>query len=157
MSELPSWVRKRDGRVVPFDPDAISEDLFAAAEALGQADPFLARELTDGVLHFLAHDCPDPIPTTDWIADLVAKVVRELRQPRLAQAFAEFAQRPRPTAVEPPSPAALARKSASSPVGTWRLTRVLAPPCGGIRSCMNRSPNNSPLALGGEGRKTQIW
>jgi hypothetical protein len=86
---LPAWIKKRDGRVVPFDPDAIGQDLFAAAEALGTADPFLTRELTDGVLHFLAADCPEPIPTTEWINDLVIKVVRELRQPRLAQAFAE--------------------------------------------------------------------
>ncbi|HYV37078.1 MAG TPA: ATP cone domain-containing protein [Gemmataceae bacterium] len=96
---LPPWVKKRDGRVVPFDPDAIGQDLFAAAEALGQADPFLTRELTDGVLHFLAADCPDNIPGTEWIAELVVKVVRELRQPRLAQAFAERGQAPEVVAV----------------------------------------------------------
>ena len=93
---LPAWVKKRDGRVVPFDPDAIAQDLFAAAEALGMADPFMTRELTDGVLHFLAIDCPESIPTTDWIADLVAKVVRKLRQPRLAMAFAERRGSPPP-------------------------------------------------------------
>jgi hypothetical protein len=86
---LPPWVKKRDGRVVPFDTDAISQDLFAAAESIGQPDPFLTRELTDGILHFLAADCPESIPSTVWICELVAKVVRELRQPRLAQAFAE--------------------------------------------------------------------
>jgi ATP cone domain len=89
ISALPPWVKKRDGRVVPFDPDAISKDLFAAAEALGRADPFLARELTDSVLHFLAAECPESIPGTPWIADLVVKVIRELRHPRLAQAFSE--------------------------------------------------------------------
>ena len=84
---LPAWVKRRDGRVVPFDPDIIGQDLFAAAEAVGMADPFLTRELTDGVLHFLAADCPDGIPGTDWIAELVAKVVRELRNPAWPKHF----------------------------------------------------------------------
>ena len=97
---LPAWVKRRDGRVVPFDPDTIAQDLFAAAEALGMADPFMTRELTDGVLHFLAVDCPESIPATAWIADLVAKVVRELRQPRLAMAFAERARKPASTIAQ---------------------------------------------------------
>jgi hypothetical protein len=104
---LPPWVRKRDGRVVPFDPDAISQDLFAAAETLGSADPFLTRELTDGVLHFLAVECTDSIPNTPWINDLVIKVVRELRHPRLAQAFSErlpeVARRPAPPPASSPA------------------------------------------------------
>ncbi len=86
---LPSWVRQRDGRLAPFEADRISHALFAATEALGQPDAFLARELTDGVLHFLAEECDEPIPTTAWLADLVVKVVRELRQPELAHVLAE--------------------------------------------------------------------
>jgi hypothetical protein len=101
-------VRKRDGRVIPFDPDAISQDLFTAAESLGTADPFLTRELTDGVLHFLAADNADAILTTDAVAELVVKVVRELRQPRLAEAFAE---RPRPAPLAVPQPAELVRQA----------------------------------------------
>jgi len=104
MPPLPPWVKKRDGRVVPFDSDAIGQDLFAAAEGLGRADPFLTRELTDGVLHFLAADCPESIPSTEWIGDLVVKVVRELRQPRLAQAFAERSRREAAAAPPPPEP-----------------------------------------------------
>jgi hypothetical protein len=111
---LPPWVKKRDGRVVPFDPDTIGQDLFAVAESLGRADPFLTRELTDGVLHFLAADCPEGIPGTDWIADLVVKVVRELRQPRLAQAFTERSQRPLAGARVGPEP------FASNPAGVVR-------------------------------------
>jgi hypothetical protein len=104
---LPAWVKKRDGRVVPFDPDAIGQDLFAAAESLGGADPFLTRELTDGVLHFLATERSDNVPTTEWIAELVVKVVRELRQPRLAQAFASHA---RPPAAHHATPADVVRR-----------------------------------------------
>ncbi len=86
---LPAWVSKRDGRIVPFEADKISQALFAAAESLGKPDAFLARELTEGVLHFLAGECSGNIPTSCQIAELVIKVVRELGQPALAGAFAE--------------------------------------------------------------------
>jgi hypothetical protein len=88
-----AWVRKRGGQVVPFEADKISRALFAAGEALGRPDAFLARELTDGVVHFLAEECEGGQPTTGQVADLVVKVVRELGQPALAEAFAAHAQR----------------------------------------------------------------
>jgi hypothetical protein len=79
-----SWVIKRDGRKVPFEADKISSSLFAASEEQGDADPFLCRELTDGVLHFLRHENNDKEPTTASIAELVVKIVRELGHPALA-------------------------------------------------------------------------
>ena len=88
----PAWVHKRDGRLVPFEADKISRSLFSATEELGRPDAFLARELTDGVLHFLSGDAEGKIPTTGDIAELVAKVVRELGQPALARAYADFAR-----------------------------------------------------------------
>lgn len=86
---LPGWISKRDGRLVPFDADKISQALFAATEHLGQPSAFLARELTESVLHFLALELGDAAPTSAHIAELVVKVVRELGQPALAQAYAE--------------------------------------------------------------------
>jgi hypothetical protein len=86
----PTWIHKRDGRLVPFEPDKISRSLFAATESLGRPDAFLARELTDGVVHFLGHEAEGPIPTTAQVADVVAKVVRELGHPLLAQAYAAY-------------------------------------------------------------------
>jgi hypothetical protein len=96
---LPAWVHKRDGRLVPFEADKICQALFAATEALGQPDAFLARELTDSVLHFLAADLSGATPTTAQITELVAKVVRELGQPALAHAYIEGREksRQRPT------------------------------------------------------------
>jgi hypothetical protein len=89
----PAWVRKRDGQVVPFEADKISRALFAATEGLGRPDAFLARELADGVVHFLAEEgCGETLGTTE-IAELVVKVVRELGQPALAEAFATFGER----------------------------------------------------------------
>src|ERR1700682_1762115 len=87
-SGLPSLVTKRDGRIVPFEADKISQSVYAATEELGQPSAFLARELTDGVLHFLAAEVGADPPTTLQIAELVAKVVRELGHPALAQVYA---------------------------------------------------------------------
>jgi hypothetical protein len=84
-----AWVHKRDGRLVPFEADRISRALFAAAESVGRPDAFLARELTDSILHFLRTEACEATPTTAQIAELVVKVVRELGQPALAKAFAE--------------------------------------------------------------------
>jgi hypothetical protein len=106
----PAWVYKRDGRLVPFEPDRISRALFAATESLGRPDAFLAQELADGVLHFLAAEADGTIPTTAQVADTVIKVVRELGQPPLAQAFADYQERrrraPTPGEAGPPTPKA---------------------------------------------------
>src|SRR5262245_5854834 len=104
-----AWVRKRDGRLVPFEADKICQALFAAGESLGQPDAFLARELTDGVLHFLAAEAGGTPPTTSQIAELVVKVVRELGHPALARALEDGqkqkADRPPPIADRREEPA----------------------------------------------------
>src|SRR5947209_16144281 len=84
-----AWVQKRDGRLVAFESDKISRSLFAAGEAIGRPDAFLARELTDGVLHFLAVEHHGQTVASGQLAELVVKVVRELGQPQLAQAYGQ--------------------------------------------------------------------
>ena len=135
------WVRRSDGRLAPFEADRISGDLFAAGERVGQADAFLARELTDGILHFLDAETDDAIPTTAQIAELVVKVVRELGYPALATAFAqrsptvplpETADRlPGPSVAEidrllalPAAPAHLARQLSRAALQEYSLRAV---------------------------------
>lgn len=113
----PAWVRKRDGSRVPFDADRISQALFAATETLGHPDAFLARELTDGVLHFLAVEKDEDTLTTVQIAEIVAKTVRELGQPALAAAFSRFAAEPR--AAEPANDAVVLHAPRDVPPRVW--------------------------------------
>src|SRR5438309_9773504 len=89
----PTWVRKRDGRTVPFEADRISRALFAAGEDCGQPDAFLARELADAVVHFLADESDGKVPTTEQIREVVVKVLRELKQHDLVAAFEDHARR----------------------------------------------------------------
>jgi hypothetical protein len=101
----PTWIRKRDGRLVPFEADKIAQTLFAAAEEIGQADVFLARELADSVVHFLREETDQPRipPTTEHLAELIVKVVRELGHPALAEAYAAFNRQARRRRAEQPT------------------------------------------------------
>jgi len=95
----PEFVRRSDGAVEPFEPERITRALFAAAERAGQADAFLARELTESVTHFLETEAAGGTLDAAEIADTVARVVRELGHPTLAKAFEDRNQRPAPAGV----------------------------------------------------------
>src|ERR1051325_428795 len=99
-AHLPVWVRRRDGGQVPFEADRICQSLYVAAESLGAANAFLIRELTDAVLHFLAQQSWDAIPTTSALGAEVAKIVREIGQPLLAKRYAELQEQPDRPAVQ---------------------------------------------------------
>jgi hypothetical protein len=82
-------VRRCDGSQAPFEPDRICQSLYTAAESLGDASAFVIRELTDVVLHFIAQESWDGIPTTRQLAEHVEKIVREIGHPELARRYAE--------------------------------------------------------------------
>ncbi len=84
---LPPLIRLEDGSLVAFAPESISQELFAATQLRGSPDSFLARELTDGVLHFLARSESRSAPSDDEIAELVVKIVRELGHPELSRIY----------------------------------------------------------------------
>jgi hypothetical protein len=120
---VPTWVTQPDGRLVPFDPDQIAQALFAASQSLGRPDAFAARELTDGVVHFLSRD-GDNAPTTAQIAETVIKVVRELGQPELAHAFASH-RKPIETAVADVNDATRMIATETDPVRlAWILSKT---------------------------------
>ncbi|MSR52969.1 MAG: hypothetical protein EXS09_06715 [Gemmataceae bacterium] len=86
---LPENVCGRDGTLEPFEPEQITRSLFAVAERIGVGDPLLARELTEGVLHFLSVDREGTTTTGEEIAEITEKIVRELGHPALARAYRE--------------------------------------------------------------------
>jgi len=130
---LPQSIRDRDGKSEPFDAERIARRLFGATETLGTPDPFLARELTDGVLHFLEVDeFLDPLPVLDLL-ELIVKVVRELGHPALARVL-EDRSRPNPLLPAPavevfaPQPSAepwsVIRQAAAIQLEKYSLTEV---------------------------------
>ena len=70
-------VRKRDGRLVPFDQAKIADAIFKAAQAVGGDDRVLADELAAMVAMLLERDFEDQPPTIEEIQDVVEKVLIE--------------------------------------------------------------------------------
>ena len=108
----PTHVRKRDGRVVPFDEGRIADAIYRAALAAGGEDRFLAEELASLVTLFLAKVLPaagragaDPgaalpgmegagpgapeplIPSIEQVQDMVEKVLLETGHAGTAKAY----------------------------------------------------------------------
>ncbi len=103
---LPESIRLSNGPIEPFEPERITRSLFAATEQLGTPNAFLAQELTEGVLHFLTADPGGSQISTEQLAELIAKIVRELGHPNLARAY-ELRQnsgRPERSAARPNQP-----------------------------------------------------
>ena len=85
------WVRKRDGSIVSFDAAKIASSIFAAHEHIDAENPaFIAQELTEAVIHFLAERTAGQIPSTSEIAETVVTVLREVGQGPTAQVFHDY-------------------------------------------------------------------
>ena len=71
-------IRKRDGRIVPFDPDRIATAIWKAAKAVGGKDRERPKFLAEQVVRLLEKQLkPGEIPTVEQVQDLVEKVLVE--------------------------------------------------------------------------------
>lgn len=134
VSKLPEWVRLRDGSQVPFEADRVCQSLFAASESLGAPNAFLARELTDAVLHFLGQEDHGPILTTLHVMEQVGKIVRELGHPALARRYLELREASASHPVSSHAEASVALHAGDTPedlvqrcLETYSLSRVYSP------------------------------
>ena len=81
-------IRKRDGRVVPFDPAKITEAIWAAAQAVGGSDRERAEFLSAEVVRILLRKYgAGGVPPVEHIQDLVEKVLIEQGHARTAKAY----------------------------------------------------------------------
>ena len=53
MSHRIMQIRKRDGKVMPFDKSKIAAAIFKAAQAVGGEDRFISEELASAVTDYL--------------------------------------------------------------------------------------------------------
>jgi len=82
------YIRKRDGRIVSFDIEKITEAVFKAAKAVGGTDRGAAKGVSDSILGILNILCKDErIPTVENIQDLVEKTLIERGHARVAKAY----------------------------------------------------------------------
>lgn len=83
--QLPSFLRHASGLLEPFDPDRVHLLLYRATQNLGRPDTFLSRELTDGLLPFLAERVVGDTVDAAELTEVVVTALRELGHPSLAQ------------------------------------------------------------------------
>ena len=78
-------VRKRDGRLVPFERAKIADAIFRAARSMGGEDRFLAEELAGVVAASLERRELSP-PSIEDVQDVVERVLIETGHARTAKA-----------------------------------------------------------------------
>jgi len=82
------YVRKRDGRLEPFDQERITNAIWKAAKAVGGKDRELAKRLSDQVVEELKKRFgEDGVPTVEEIQDVVEKVLIENGHAKTAKAY----------------------------------------------------------------------
>jgi len=80
-------IRKRDGRVVPFEQEKITNAIFKAAQAVGGSDRERAEELSNQVVSILNEKYDGRVPTVENIQDFVEKVLVENGHYKTAKAY----------------------------------------------------------------------
>jgi len=93
MSSCIEQVVKRNGAVVAFNRERITNAIYRAAVAVGGRDRAAAERLTDQVVDILQKNCTgERIPTVEEIQDIVEKVLIENGHARTAKAFILYRQ-----------------------------------------------------------------
>ena len=81
-------IRKRDGRVVPYDRQKITEAIYMAARAVGGQDRSIAENLTGQVEEYLVKQgFNGMVPAVEDVQDAVEKALIENGHARTAKAF----------------------------------------------------------------------
>jgi len=80
-------IKKRNGIVVPFRPEKITEALRRAGEATGEFDEDTARKLMLRILTLAQLALPGEIPSVEQIQDIVEEVLLSSQYKRTAKAY----------------------------------------------------------------------
>ncbi|MCD6575855.1 MAG: adenosylcobalamin-dependent ribonucleoside-diphosphate reductase [Nanoarchaeota archaeon] len=87
-------VKKRDGRIVDFNQEKITQAIFKAAKAVGGEDYERAKFLSDQVVKILEEKYDGhTIPTVEEIQDIVEKVLIENGHAKTAKAYILYRQK----------------------------------------------------------------
>ncbi len=83
-----NFIRKRDGRIVPFNPEKITDAIYKAAQAVGGSDKKTAHTISESILGILNIIYKDGrIPTVENVQDLVEKMLIERGHAKVAKAY----------------------------------------------------------------------
>lgn len=85
-------IRKRDGRILEFKMEKITEAIFKAAKAVGGEDRQLAEELAQVVINYI-RKTSNGIPSVEDVQDAVEKVLIETGHAKTAKAYILYRDR----------------------------------------------------------------
>ena len=88
MSTMVQEIRKRDGRVVPFDQEKITDAIWKAVQAVGGRNRERAQRLSDDVARVLRRKYePGGTPAVEHVQDIVEKTLVENGHTKTAKAY----------------------------------------------------------------------
>jgi len=87
MANRITHIRKRDGRMMPFEKSKIADAIFKAARAVGGQDRYVAEELASAVTDYLNLHYEGDVPGIEDIQDMVEKVLMETGHAKTAKAY----------------------------------------------------------------------
>ncbi len=82
-----SKIKKRDGRIVPFEKEKITAAIWKAAQAVGGKEYQIALDLTDKVVEIAQYVDEDEVATVEGIQDLVERVLVKNGHYKTAKAY----------------------------------------------------------------------
>ncbi|MCX8082999.1 MAG: ATP cone domain-containing protein [bacterium] len=87
------YVRKRDGRLVPFNKQKIADAIFKAAQSVGGQDRYLAEDLAEVVQLYLEKEYKGDTPSVEEIQDIVERILIKTGHARTAKAYILYRQK----------------------------------------------------------------
>jgi len=88
-----SKIKKRDGRIVEFDKNKISNAIWKAAQSVGGENRGEIERLIENVVQLLEEHFQDKIPNVEDVQDLVEKVLIESGHAKTAKAYILYRQK----------------------------------------------------------------
>ena len=88
-----SKIKKRDGRIVEFDKNKISNAIWKAAQSVGGENRDEIERLIENVVQLLEEHFQDKIPNVEDVQDLVEKVLIESGHAKTAKAYILYRQK----------------------------------------------------------------
>lgn len=87
------YVKKRDGRTVPFDRQKIADAIFKAAQSVGGQDRYLADDLAEVVRMYLVREYKGDVPSVEDIQDVVERILIKTGHAKTAKAYILYRQK----------------------------------------------------------------
>ncbi|MEA3430122.1 MAG: ribonucleoside triphosphate reductase [Nanoarchaeota archaeon] len=86
-------IKKRDGNIVKFDPDKISEAIWRSAKSVGGKDKILSEKLADLVIDEIEQKFVKEIPTVEEVQDIVERTLIKNEHAKTAKAYILYRQK----------------------------------------------------------------